>query len=222
MSVGRIVGILTAAVVTTGPLGAPIPVASAARCPSTQVVFARGTGEPAGLGTVGASFVDGLRSRVGGRSVGAYAVSYPAGGEWATGVDGVRDIGTHVVSMAADCPDTRMVLSGYSQGAALMGYVTSGQVPDGVDPANVPEPLQPAVADHVAAVVLFGTPNVRAMNFLGQSPVAIGPLYADKTIQLCIPDDPVCSEGMDFDAHSSSAYAKGPVDQGADFAARRL
>src|SRR2546430_13645591 len=50
---------------------------------------------------------------------------------------------------------------------------TSAAVPDGVDPATVPKPLAPDVASHVAAVVLFGMPNVRAMDFLGQPPVVI-------------------------------------------------
>ena len=61
--------------------------------------------------------------------------------------------------MAQNCPKTKMVLSGYSQGAAVMGFVTSAAVPDGVDPATVPKPLAPEVADHVAAVVLFAVPE---------------------------------------------------------------
>ncbi len=218
-----IIRLLGAAVVATWALlNAPIPSASAASCPDTQVVFARGTGEPPGAGGIGQTFVDKLRSRVGGRSVGVYAVNYPASNDWPTGVDGIRDAGAHVVSMAASCPNTKMVLGGYSQGAAVMGFVTSAAVPDGVDPATVPKPLQPRVADHVAAVVLFGEPNVRAMNFLGQPPVVIGPLYAAKTIQLCAPNDPVCSDGLEFAAHRTSSYEAGLIDQGADFAAGHL
>ncbi len=186
------------------------------------MVFARGTGEPPGVGGIGQAFVDNLRSRVGSRSVGAYAVKYPASNDWPTGIDGIRDAGAHVVSMAANCPNTKMVLGGYSQGAAVMGFVTSATVPDGVDPATVLKPLQPQVADHVAAVVLFGEPNARAMNFLGQPPVVIGPLYADKTIQVCVPNDPVCSDGLEFAAHNAAVYEDGLVDQGADFAASHL
>jgi hypothetical protein len=203
-------------------VGPAVPSASAQPCPDVEVVVARGTGEPPGVGPTGQAFVDAMGARVGGESLGVYPVDYPASDVWATGVDGVRDAGAHVVSMASDCPKTNMVLSGYSQGAAVMGFVTSAAVPDGVDPATVPKPLQPEVADHVAAVVLFGTPNARAMNFLGQPPIAIGPQYQDKTLQLCAVEDPVCSDGLNFAAHDSYAVDAGTVDQGADFAADRL
>jgi len=219
----RIIPFLEAAVLAVWALlTAPVPSASAVSCPSSEVVFARGTGEPPGVGPVGETFVNKLRSRVGRNSVGVYAVNYPATDDWPTGLDGIRDAGAHVLSMAAECPNTKMVLGGYSQGAAVMGFVTSDAVPDGVDPATVPKPLQPEVAQHVAAVVLFGTPNARAMNFLGEPPVVIGPLYAGKTAQLCIPDDPICSDGLEFALHNANAYQDGVVDQGADFAASHL
>ncbi|QUR69228.1 cutinase family protein [Mycobacterium spongiae] len=222
MSKGHIGGILVTAVIATSALfGVPLPSAFAEPCPDSEVVFARGTGEPPGMGEIGQAFVDKLRSRVGG-SVGSYAVNYPASDDWPTGVDGIRDAGAHVVSMAEQCPDTKMVLGGYSQGAAVMGFVTSDAVPMGIDPATVPRPLQPEVADHVAAVVLFGAPNARAMNFLHEPPVVVGPLYADKTIQLCVPNDAVCSDGLDFALHTALAYVNGVVDQGVDFAAGRL
>jgi cutinase len=219
MSTQHIARILVAAVVAAWALlSAPVPSASAVSCPNSEVVFARGTGEPPGIGEIGQVFVDKLRSRVGG-PVGVYAVNYPASDDWPTGLDGIRDAGAHVVSMAAQCPNTKMVLGGYSQGAAVMGFVTSEAVPTAIDPATVPKPLQPEVADHVAAVVLFGAPNTRAMNFLGEPPVVVGPLYTGKTIQLCVPNDPVCSEGLEFALHNASAYEHGLVDQGADFAA---
>ncbi|GAB1814191.1 cutinase family protein [Mycobacterium sp. MUNTM1] len=199
-----------------------ISAAVAADCPDVQVVFARGTGEPPGVGPTGQAFVDNLRSRVGAASLDVYPVNYPASDQWDTGVDGIRDAGAHVVSTARDCPRTKMVLGGYSQGAAVMGFVTSAAVPDGVDPATVPKPLAPQVADHVAAVVLFGMPNVRAMNFLGEPPVVIGPTYVAKTVKVCVAEDPVCSDGLNFAAHNAYADDGSMIDQGAAFAAAHL
>ncbi len=198
-----------------------VPAASAEPCPDVEVVHARGTGED-GLGATGQAFVDSLRPRIGAQSLGVYSVNYPASDEWATGVDGIRDAGAHVNYMAGACPKTKMVLSGFSQGAAVMGFVTSARVPDGVDPATVPRPLDPVVAEHVSSVVLFGTPNLRAMEFLGQPQVAIGPLYQGKTIKICAPDDPVCSQGMNFAAHNSYADDGAMIEQGAAFAASHL
>lgn len=202
--------------------GSAVPVASAQPCPDVEVVFARGTGEPPGVGPTGQAFVDSLRSRVGGQSLGVYPVNYPASDQWDTGVDGIRDAGAHVVSMAGTCPQTKMVLGGYSQGAAIMGFVTSAAVPDGVDPATVPKPLAPDVAEHVSSVVLFGLPNGRAMNFLGEPQVVIGPAYQAKTIKVCVFEDPVCSDGLNFAAHNTYT-ADGPaIEQGVTFAAGRL
>lgn len=190
-------------------------------CPDVQTLFARGTGEEAGLGETGQAFVDALRARVPDRSVEVYAIDYPATNDWPTGIQGIRDATAHIEATAATCPKTKMVLGGFSQGAAVMGFSTASAIPDGVHGIDVPQPMPPEVADHVAAVVLFGTPNDRAMNFLGQPSLAIGPAYLAKTIQLCAPEDPVCSEGMNFAAHAPGAY-DGIADQGAAYAANRL
>ena len=227
MTAGKFIRFFGPAVATAWGLSAsvlasPMPSASAEPCPDTEVVFARGTGEDPGVGPTGQAFVDSLRSRIGAQSLGVYPVNYPASNDWATGIDGIRDASAHVVSMAGSCPKTKMVLGGFSQGAAVMGFVTSAAVPDGVDPATVPKPLAPDVANHVAAVVLYGTPNVRAMDFLKQPPVVIGPTYAAKTIKVCAPEDPVCSDGTNFAAHDTYADSASMVDQGAAFAASRL
>jgi hypothetical protein len=115
-----------------------------------------------------------------------------------------------------------MVLGGYSQGAAVMGFVTSAAVPNGIDPATVPKPMDPGVANHVSSVVLFALPSDKAMNFFGEPPVVIGPLYQAKTIQVCAPEDPICSDGMNFAAHDTYSTNGAVIDQGAAFAASRL
>ena len=93
-------------------LGSAIPSATAQPCPDVQVVFARGTGEPPGVGGIGEPFVDQLRTAIGPKSLDVYPVNYPATRDWETGLDGIRDAGAHVVSMAHDCPNTKMVLGG--------------------------------------------------------------------------------------------------------------
>jgi hypothetical protein len=185
------------------------------------VVFARGTTEAPGVGGIGQNFVDKLRSHVGAKSVGVYAVNYPATTNFPTAIDGINDAGAHIESMAASCPKTKMVLGGYSQGAAVMGFVTVNKVPDGSHLLQIPQPMPPEVADHVAAVALFGKPSTQFMNAIDEPPVTIGPFYAGKTIDLCVPNDPVCSGAGDFAAHGKYVEI-GMVDQAADFAASRL
>ena len=61
---------------STAPVG--LRVAHADSCPDAQIVFARGTGEPPGIGGAGQAFVDSLTAQVPGRSVDVYPVNYPA------------------------------------------------------------------------------------------------------------------------------------------------
>ncbi|OBJ01956.1 cutinase family protein [Mycobacterium sp. 1465703.0] len=209
--------------VAASVLASAIPTAAASPCPDVQVVFARGTDDPPGLGPTGQAFVDSLQSRVGAKSFDVYPVNYPATHEWTTaGEAGVTDAGAHVVSMAHDCPNTKMVLGGYSQGAAVMGFVTSPTVPTGIDPAAVPKPMDPEVANHVSSVVLFALPSAKAMNFFGEPPVTIGPLYQAKTIQVCAAEDPICSDGMNFAAHDTYSTNTAMIEKGAAFAASML
>ncbi|HSS25176.1 MAG TPA: cutinase family protein, partial [Mycobacterium sp.] len=149
MIAGLLTRVLGPAVVAASAISASVvsasaaPPAAAQPCPDVEVLFARGTGEDPGVGPTGQAFVDSLRPRIGGKSMDVYPINYPATQEWSTGLDGIRDAGARVESTAASCPQTKMVLSGYSQGAAVMGFVTSAAVPDGVDPATVPKPLAP-------------------------------------------------------------------------------
>ena len=224
MKVCQAYSFLSAAVlaIVVSPL-APTAAADSGSCPDVQLVFARGTTEAPGLGYVGDRLVDSLRTRISPKSLGTYAVDYPATPDFPTALQGIDDAGKHIEAVAANCPSTKMVLGGYSQGAAVMGFVTSQKVPDGA-PTDVPmpQPMPASVADHVAAVTLFGTPSVRFMGMISQPPVAIGPLYADKTAEFCVQNDPVCSsDGGDWSAHSHY-IDDGMVDQAADFAARLI
>jgi cutinase len=217
-----------------GLLIAAIPAASAQPCPDVDVVFARGTGEPAGVGGVGQAFVDALRPLVGSRSFDVYPVNYEASSNFSDSiqlaesvVDGIKDAGDHIESTAAHCPNTRIVLGGYSQGAAVAGFVTSASVPAGVPAeyvAFLPKPMPPEVANHVAAVTLFGKPSTQWLQNYGAPTITIGPLYAPKTIDLCAPNDSICdgeAGGAPTLAHAQYPV-NGMVGQAADFAASHL
>lgn len=210
-------------------IGGPVPVAAAAPCPDVEVVFARGSGEPPGVGGVGQSFVDSLRSDIGPKSLGVYAVNYPASTDFGssdfplTVIDGIRDAGSHIQSMASSCPNTREVLGGYSQGAAVAGFVTSAAVPAGVPAAAVPQPLAPETANHVAAVALFGTPSPQFLSQYNAPQIAIGPLYQPKTIELCADGDTICNGGGTTPTFAHTTYpVNGMTGQAADFAAGKL
>ena len=105
--------------------------AHAQGCPDIEVVFARGTDEPPGLGRVGQAFVDALSGRVGGRSVGSYAVIYPATYDFLAAADGANDASAHIQYMMAELPGTRLVLGGYSQGAAVIDVIAAVPLPGG-------------------------------------------------------------------------------------------
>jgi cutinase len=204
----RIVGAVAAA--SAVPLAfIHLPAAGADPCPDVEIVFARGTTEPPGTGGIGQAFVESLRSQLGGRSVGAYAVNYPASRDFDTSTPaGARDASTHIQSMATSCPNTRLVLGGYSQGAGVIDLSTTS--------------LPPQIADHVAAAALFGAPRSAFADSLSPGPLPVtGALYAAKTIDLCVPNDPICSDGWDMRAHT--AYVEtGMVNQAATFAASRI
>lgn len=219
----------------TATMGLGIPSVSAQpqapACPDVEVVFARGTSEAPGVGGVGQGFVDALRAQAAPRTVGVYAVNYPAGNNFedrevfaGTVIDGIRDAGNRLQTMSVNCPNTKMVLGGFSQGAVVSGFTTSATVPSSVPAAVAPAPLPPEVADRVAAVVLFGTPSGEFLQKYGAPAITIGPMYADKTLQLCEPGDTICNGAVDAGPNLAHALygINGMVNQGASYAVGRL
>lgn len=217
-----------------GLLSAPIPIASAQPCPDVEAVFARGTGEPPGVGGIGEPFVDSLRSAVGAKSLDVYPVNYEASSDFSDRIefaksvlDGIKDAGNHIEATAANCPKTRIVLGGYSQGAAVAGFVTSASIPAGIPAEYVeflPKPMPPEIASHVAAVTLFGKPSAQWLQNYGAPAIVIGPLYEPKTDDLCASGDTICDgDGGGVPSFAHAEYpANGMTAQAAEFAASHL
>lgn len=190
------------------------------------MTFARATGEPPGVGQVGQEFINALRTRAGNRSIAVYAVNYPATEDFVPSANaGTEDANAHVNGVAASCPNTKLVLGGYSQGALVIDQITIAQAPVA---GFVPDILTAEVAGHVAALALFGNPSDR---FLGAPVSTVSPWYGAKAIDLCAPGDPVCTPGAMFTAptpeemrnpaHLSYPHSGMPT-QAADFVASHL
>ena len=192
-----------------------IPTASAS-CSPIEVVFARGRQESPGAGVIGNSFVSALRSKVN-RNVSLYAVRYPADTE----VDvGANDMSAHVQNTINGCPDTRIVLGGYSLGAAVTDVVVAAPIAA----FGFTNPLPAGSDQHIAAIALFGNGS----QWVG--PITnFNPIYNDRTIDLCHGADPICNPAdphtwsENFPQHAAPQYIQaGMVNQAADFVAGKL
>jgi len=194
---------MTALVAMAAPLVAQIavmPIAHAAQCPDVELVFARGTSEPAGAGRVGQALANQLAAQLGGRTLGVYGVNYPATYDFLGAADGAIDATNRIATMSAQCPSTRYVLGGYSQGAAVVDMLL-GIPPLGnkVGDVGSAPPLPAALANKVVAVAAFGNPSTK---FGIPVSAAVMP-FAGKGIDLCNDGDPICSQGRNPFAHTS-------------------
>lgn len=189
------------------------PPAAADPCPDIEVVFARGTNDAPGLGNPGQAFADALRSQIGGRTLTTYAVNYPANYDFLAAADGAADATNHISQMALTCPSTRIVLGGYSQGAAVVDML-AGIPPLGnkIGEIGSAPPLPSNLLPNIAAVVAFGNPATKFSNPITRS------VFGGKAIDLCKDGDPICSRGRNPFAHSDYVSA-GLTDQAANFVA---
>lgn len=212
-ALGSVVAAVTAVLAPAGVAG----LAAADDCPDVEVIFARGTGEPPGLGRVGQAFVDALVPRLGGRPVDTYAVNYPASFNFLAAASGADDAAARIADMGARCPQTALVLGGFSQGAAAVSML-AGVPPVGqrIGSIGSAPPLAPAGAGRVAAVAVFGNPGARF-----GSPLSSTGQFAGRAIDICSGGDPICSAGLDRGAHSNYELPPYP-DQAAGFVAGLL
>lgn len=198
------------------PTPFPVPVASAQSCPQVEVIFARGRIESPGAGVIGNRFISDLRAKSD-KDIDLYAVNYPAD----TQIDiGANDMSSRIQDMAGRCPDTRLVLGGYSLGAAVTDIVLAAPIAA----FGFKKPLPPGMDRHIAAVALFGNGAAWA------GPITnFSPLYRERTIELCHGADPICNPAdpntweKNWGDHAARAYINaGMVNQAADFVAGRI
>lgn len=193
----KIAGAALAVAAGAGLLAAPSLAGAAETCSDIDVVVARGTGEPGPLGViVGDPVFSALRRTLGGSTLSSHAVEYPASLAPGSAQQGNQELVDHVTAKAADCPNQRFILVGYSQGANVvdnsLGVSSQGSATGGGIVATIPAGVQP----RVDAVLLFGNP-IRA---LGRR---VGGDFLDRTLDVCATGDPVCGGGFNAAAHLS-------------------
>ena len=188
--------------------------ATAYDCPDVEVIFARGTSEPPGVGRVGRALIDSLRQQTSKR-VDEYGVNYPAGRLQLGGGDGANDVIRRVRDAANVCPNTQLVLGGYSQGASVIDIVTGTRV-GGISWGNQ---LPAEYANQVVAVTTFGNPAIRA-----GGPISVqSALFGAKALDLCNPGDPICHDGPGNEwTDHTDGYIPALTSQAANFIAGRL
>ncbi|KAH7067107.1 cutinase-domain-containing protein [Paraphoma chrysanthemicola] len=165
-------------------------------CTDMTVIFARGTGETGNVGTVsGPPMFKALRSKLGNDRVKVQGVDYPAsaGGNANQGADGGKKMAELVAKALSQCPNTKVIVSGYSQG----GMVVHNAFKNGL------------AASQVSGAVLFGDP-------LKRSPV--GDLPAAKIKQFCGTSDTICGGGGDGGATGGHISYGSSAEAAATFA----
>ena len=142
--------------------------ASSATCANVIQIVARGSNETAGTGGTTNVYSSGGLGRMSGiassvasgttKTVRTVGLKYPAAiVTWSDGyvsslLTGRSRLASELNRLASLCPSSRTVLIGYSQGAHVIGDVTSNSNPNG---------LSTAAKSRIAAVFLTGDPSRR-------------------------------------------------------------
>ena len=175
-------------------------------CADVEIIGARASTERPGLGVLIGPLAQRV-TRASSQTVRSTAVDYPASlANYQNSVrQGVADLAEKIEATASSCPDTAIVLAGYSQGAQVIGDAIAGS-------GRLGRPAVDAAAlDRVAAVALFGDPtftagepfNAENRNRNGVFARGRGALdaVADRTRSFCNQGDRFCQGGASLAAH---------------------
>ncbi|EFQ25748.1 cutinase [Colletotrichum graminicola] len=181
-----------------------------------HIIVCRASTEKPGTGVIG-DIATSIQGQIPGSDI--EAVDYPAElnpynpSEEA----GVKAMTKLVQDYAARCPDTKMVLMGYSQGAQVTGDVMCGTSENGF---TTTQPQSAEVAAKVAAILLMGDPshvtgqpyNQGSSHNNGRFPrtrTAGCNAVADKMVSFCNTGDPFCDGGRNLQVHLSYVQTNG-------------
>lgn len=200
-----------------GAVASPVELVERQACPNIHVFGARETTAPAGYGTAGVVVNLVLNAYPGST---AEAINYPAcGGQASCGsvsyansvLQGVQAVTTAVNSFNTRCPNTQLVLVGYSQGGQIFddAFCGGGDTNEGLSSTAVP--IQASAIAQIKAAIFMGDPrhipglsyNVGTCQASGFAPRPTGFQCpsASKIQSYCDAADPYCCNGTDANTH---------------------
>ncbi|KAF9039102.1 cutinase [Panaeolus papilionaceus] len=206
--------ILTSIVLST--LASPVP-APVSPCAAVHIIAGRGSNEAAGPGGVGA-LVEAIRNQSK-QTVSTSSVDYPAtltnyNNSSAKGTAATKTLLTNQVNA---CPNQKIVMVGYSQGAHIIGDAVAGG--GGGSLGSTTAPVAASISNKVVAIIHFGDPRrVGGKSFnkgtstnrsgLFPRPAALDytSTLASRIQSFCDSGDPVCDGGLNLNAHAISSY----------------
>ncbi|KAI1498909.1 cutinase-domain-containing protein [Biscogniauxia marginata] len=188
-------------------------------CPNVQIFGARETTAPPGFGSA-ATVVNLVQQGNPGST--SESIIYPAAGgnSYASSVTaGVAAIANQTSAFNQRCPNTKIVMVGYSQGAQITDDAFCGG-PDGSSLSTTEPSVSSGVRSMVAAIILMGNPrHVDGLPFnvgnateggFAARPVGFScPEFEDIIQAYCDAEDPFCAKGTSMATHQGYGFEYG-------------
>jgi len=185
---------------------------AATTCTAVGIITARASGEAAGEGITSALVDQIINTST--QTVSRASVSYPAtlNNYASSSAQGVSALTTQLTAAVQNCPNQKIVLLGYSQGAHVILDVLGGG--GGGSLGATTPPISSSISSHVVAVASFGDPRhvVNQAFDLGSSrrnglfPRTAAQLqvlsgFAPKIEAFCDANDEFCDSGFSLNVH---------------------
>ncbi|KAK0623560.1 cutinase [Immersiella caudata] len=191
----------------------------AGNCPQIQIFGARETTTPQGFGSA-ITLVELVQKRFPGTV--AEEIVYPAAGDelYSRSVgQGILAVIKQTAAFSARCPQSIIIMHGYSQGAQIMDDAFCGG-PDLPQLESATSLVSKATANNTAAIILMGNPrfvpglsfnvgNATAGGFAARPADFECPEFDDRIQSYCESPDPFCSNGDDPDTHQGYGFQFG-------------
>lgn len=192
---------------------------AAKSCPAIQIFGARETTTPQGFGSA-ITLIQLIQQRFPGTV--AEEIIYPALGDELYGQSvgqGIAAVVNQTSIFAARCPQSIIIMHGYSQGAQIMDDAFCGG-PDLPQLESAVPLISNTTAKNTAAIILMGNPrHIGGLSFNAGNATAGGfaarpagfkcAQFADRIQSYCDTPDPFCSNGNDAETHQQYGFKYG-------------